>query len=252
MIPAEIAAHSRAATQVGSWLTRRSHPETRGLVIIQANLLRLQRRSRFSKPKRRLHLGLGLALMLFSSGCASTPGLVGDWGVSPNPLTIPIGDFETVWRQSVNVLDEYFEIESENRLARRIVTKPLNSATLLEPFRGDTVTLRDRVEATLQSIRRFAVVTVQPSPTGTLVKVEVYKELEDVEQPNPAGLTNLNLDDDFTLVPSNFGTAEPMLETASGGGTRVARNAPGRWIPQGRDTQLEQTILARIREGLGY
>ena len=241
MIPAEITAPSRADAQHGLRRDDTHHrPAPRGLAA-----------GRTSHPWSTWALCVGLALGLATTGCATT-GLGGDWGVSPNPLTIPIGDFETVWRQSVNVLDEYFEIESENRLARRIVTKPLNSATLLEPFRGDTVTLRSRVEATLQSIRRFAVVTIQPSPTGTLVKVEVYKELEDVEQPNPAALTNLNLDDDFTLVPSNFGTAEPMLEIGVGGGTRVARNAPGRWIPQGRDTELEQTILARIREGLGY
>ena len=64
------------------------------------------------------------------------------------------------------------------------------TGTLIEPWTSDAVTFYDRLEATLQTIRKFAVVHVDPAPTGGyLVKVEVYKELEDMTKPasQPAG-----------------------------------------------------------------
>ena len=62
------------------------------------------------------------------------------------------------------MLDEYFDIRNENRLARTIVTDPVMGATLLEPWRGDSVGLDERLESTLQTIRRFARVQINPVP----------------------------------------------------------------------------------------
>ncbi len=52
----------------------------------------------------------------------------------PNPLIVPSADYETVWNKTVAVVDKYFDIESENRLARTIRTQPQMGATLLEPW----------------------------------------------------------------------------------------------------------------------
>ena len=63
-------------------------------------------------------------------------------------------------------------------------------ATVLEPWALDSVTIEDRFEASLQTIRRVAIIHIDPAPTGGyLVKVEVYKFLEDMAKPDrqPAG-----------------------------------------------------------------
>src|SRR5260370_23518293 len=76
--------------------------------------------------------------------------------VTANPLVVPSSDFEMVWNKTVAVVNKYFDIESENRLARTIVTQPKMGATLLEPCALDSATAQDRVEATLPTLRRFA------------------------------------------------------------------------------------------------
>ncbi len=50
--------------------------------------------------------------------------------VAPNPLVVPSSDFEIVWNKTVAVVDKYFDIESENRLARTIKTQPQMGATI--------------------------------------------------------------------------------------------------------------------------
>src|SRR5512135_2197702 len=105
--------------------------------------------------------------------------------ISENPLVVPSADFETVWKATIAVLDEYFDIASENRLSRTIVTHPKHGATALEPWAGDSVGLDQRIEATLQTIRRFAQAKIDPAPGGGwLVKIEVQKELEDLTKPD--------------------------------------------------------------------
>ena len=44
--------------------------------------------------------------------------------VAANPLVVPSADFEVVWNKTVAVVDKYFDIASENRLSRTIVTQP--------------------------------------------------------------------------------------------------------------------------------
>jgi hypothetical protein len=184
-------------------------------------------------------LGILAALALAAGGCASAP-----WAprvISPNPLVIPTGDFETVWKQSVSAVDEYFDIASENRQSRTIVTQPKAGASLLEPWAGDSVGLDQRTESTLQTIRRFARVKIDPAPSGTgySVRVEVYKELEDMVKPERqvGGSKTIFADD----LPINR-TREVVGPVA----------LPLQWIPRGRDTKLEQVILDRIRNRLYY
>ena len=104
---------------------------------------------------RHRRIAAGLAAAFFAaaglSGCAMT-SLTGTRTISPNPLVVPSADFETVWKAAVEVVDDYFAIAQENRLAGKIVTDPKISATLLEPWDGDTVGFRNRLESSLQTI----------------------------------------------------------------------------------------------------
>lgn len=178
-----------------------------------------------------LALGLGLG------GCASVSRVLAPRPVCDNPLIVPSNDFEGLWRETIGVLDEYFDIRSENRLARTIVTDPILGATVLEPWRNDSVTLRDRVESTLQTIRRFARVQIDPVPgRGYAVKVEVYKELEDLAKPDRQSAGRAVFNNDF-----------PVNRTREVVGPVPV---PNQWIPRGRDTQLEQAILDKLRDNL--
>jgi hypothetical protein len=110
----------------------------------------------------------------------------------------------------------------------------------LEPWNSDSSTPYERLESTLQSIRRWALVRVVPAQAGFLVDVQVFKELENVPSPetgavslaNPSALRN---DNALQRVTNPVGGAQPTLG----------------WIKQGRDTALEQLIVAQIQARLG-
>ena len=110
-------------------------------------------------------------------------------------------------------------------------------ATLGEPWRGDSVGFRERLESTLQTIRRFAQVTVKPAPGGGFaVKVEVYKQLEDLAKPDRAAGGRAVFNNVFPINRTREVVGPVPL--------------PLQWIPRGRDHKLEQVILARLRHDL--
>ena len=188
------------------------------------------------KSDRRIRAGLAAMVLagMFAIGCAST---LGTRAVATNPLVVPSADFGTVWMACVTVIDDYFEIASENRLQRKIVTDPKIGATLLEPWYGDSVGFHERLESSLQTIRRFAIVTVNPTSTGTYaVKVEVYKELEDMVKPEKQSAGRAVFDIEMPVNRAREVVGPIPL--------------PNGWIPRGRDTKLEQAILAKIKSQL--
>jgi hypothetical protein len=183
---------------------------------------------------RKIAAGVLVSIALGSAGCASiyTMGKV-----TPNPLIAPNAEFETIWKQAVIVLDEYFEIADEDRQAGTITTDPVVAATLLEPWRSDSVGLDQRAEATLQSIRRFAKVAIRPAPTGGwAIEVAVYKELEDLVKPDRQAGGRAVFTNEFPVNRAREIVGPVPL--------------PAQWIPRGRDPKLEQVILARIRRRL--
>jgi hypothetical protein len=177
------------------------------------------------------------AIVLWQAGCASVSHVIAPRPVSENPLIVPSADFEAIWRETVAAVDVYFDIRSENRLARTIVTDPVIGGTLFEPWRGDTVGFDDKFESTLQTIRRFARVQVDPVPgRGYAVKVEVRKELEDLPKPDRQSAGRAVFNNEF-----------PVNRTREIVGPVPV---PLQWIPRGRDFKLEQEILNKIKDGL--
>jgi hypothetical protein len=157
--------------------------------------------------------------------------------VAANPLVVPSTDFEILWNKTIAVVDKYFDIESENRLARTIKTQPQAGATIIEPWALDSVTVQDRFESSLQTIRRVAIIHIDPAPTGGfLVKVEVDKFLEDLAKPvnQPAGRAAFTNDFPVSHVREIVGPVP----------------APLGWIKKDRDRNLEQVILTGIRNEL--
>jgi hypothetical protein len=96
-----------------------------------------------------------------------------------------------------------------------------------------------RWENTLQTMRRRAVVRVIPAPQGGhLVDVQVFKELEDMVQPEHspiAGAGTFRYDDTFTRIVDPIG----------------GEGATKGWIARGRDTSLEQYMIGDLLSRCG-
>jgi hypothetical protein len=190
---------------------------------------------------------VALLILVALAGCAEGP----TWTRTPNgcpagpydnPVLIPVANHEVVWEGVVDVVGDYFRIDREEPVRLlgttltegRIDTYPKPGATYLEPWENDSANSYERLESTLQSIRRRAVVKVIPSQQGGgfWIDVAVFKELENVLSPehSTAGAATFRFDNSLTRV------VNPEL----------APNRNQAWIDQGRDTALEQRILGQL------
>lgn len=195
-----------------------------------------------------------LIALLVVAGCSHRliPSLHGLHGSAPsgpvtvleNPLYVPVDDHEFVWNQVVDCIDNYFQIQREERVRfvggviteGRIETVPLAGATIFEPWRKDSTRGYEKLHATLQSIRRHASVRVMPVAAGYSIEVAVFKEVEDVNRPEQSTVGALTHRHDGSLVR----TEDEVEETSITLG----------WIALGRDPTLEQEILADIQSRL--
>jgi len=188
-------------------------------------------------------------MLLVSIALLSSPGCthlaVAPWngvvtGELPfsNPIHLPASDAEFLWNQLVDTTDDYFKIKREDRMnliggvvtEGRIETFPVIGATIFEPWRRDSVGAYARLEATLQTIRRWATVRVVPIHEGYSVEIAVFKQLEHLDQPANSSLrTRMSQMDDS--------------QAQDDGDVIGARLG---WIPQGRDVLLEQQMLAEL------
>ena len=192
----------------------------------------------------RLNLITGLLSLSLLSGCAGGMSSIRSGKIvgitAPNPLFVSTTNEDFLWERMIETLEDFqFPIRRENRQSRVIETDYKVGASLFEPWHGDSVGFTNRLESTLQSVRRRVVVTMIPSDQqpGYTVSVEAYKEFEDlpgVAANSPGGATFLEskpLDRDLNLV--------------------VGQSAPSGWMWAGRDYQLEQSIVGQLRYLLG-
>ena len=202
---------------------------------------------RFRHPVLEL---LGVTAMLgWALGCGPHHGLPTDApGGQPilfeNPLFVGVTERDMLWTQIVDAVNSYFDIEREERVKLagemltegRIETVPRAAATMFEPWQLDATTGFDAWQATLQSIRRRALVRVVPANGGYRVEVVVQKELEDVDRPEygTAGGVTMRHDGSITRDPERVENGPVTLG----------------WIPLGRDIALEQRILSDIQARL--
>ena len=162
-----------------------------------------------------------------------------------NPALLPGIDHHCVWETVVDVVDDYFKVVHETPVRQvgsvltegRLETAPQVSPTVFEPWRPDVAGRHEVVENTLQSMRRRAIVRVMPGEGGYWVEVAVLKELEDVVRPEhaTAGAATFRYDDTLRRV------VNPVMAVEVTEG----------WIPQGRDTALEQKIIAQLHSRFG-
>jgi hypothetical protein len=160
----------------------------------------------------------------------------------PNPLFVPVPDPDVVWLQLLDVLDDDFKVQREERvrvvgdlmLEGRIETFPTVGSTVLEPWRRDSTHGFEKRHATLQSLRRRASVRVIPADRGFLVDLTVHKELEFVNQPENATVAKTMMRDEGPLIAGLNSRPENTAVTMG-------------WIPIGRDASLEQRLLRDLQ-----
>jgi hypothetical protein len=159
----------------------------------------------------------------------------------PNPLPLPPVDRDFLWDQLTDTVDDYFEIAHEQRLQMvgtvlmegRMETHPMTGATVVERWRRDSTPGFERWLATFQSVRRKSEVRIFPVHDGYQVQVHVYKELEELNQPENSSVAMVTQRHDGTLV-------------RPGDPSRIGPVTLG-WIPIGRDVSLEQEILSQLQ-----
>ncbi len=187
-------------------------------------------------------------LLWCAAGCNST--LFTRWGGNQvpldkstwlsNPISLPVKDGEFLWNQIVDVVDDYFQIKSEQRptveathwLEGKLETVPQIGATALEPWRKDAAFGFQLWESSLQTIRRIATVRVVPTEAGFDVFVEVLKEIEDVDRSL--------LSSEGSAAKRHDGTVVRVDNQLAGGPVNLD------WIRLENDTELEQRILREI------
>jgi hypothetical protein len=189
----------------------------------------------------------------------SGPVVPGPPPAPKNSVVIPPLNAEAVWTQMVDVVDDYFKIAAEQRVVfsngvpaeGRIDTFPQTGSTLLEPWRGDSVGFRERLESTLQSIRRTASMRLIPDPAGWRIETVVLKELEYLPRPMRSTTGGASFRNDDSLY--RYGTPLPTLGQQVGDQPRpVANPTPNLgWIPLGRDALLEQKMQSLLLARLG-
>ena len=199
-----------------------------------------------------------LCCVILQSGCISTN--VWNWGdngppreeelirlaaESPkieNPMTVPIRDRDFLWSILVDTIEDYFPIQSEERIQLvgntltegYLKTTPSDAATMFEPWRKDNVAGFDQLHATLQTIQRQAELYVRPTRDGFRIEIIVNKLLEDLPRPEYSTIGGATLQ-------HNASHTRPQQTNGS------RQNRLG-WIPQGRDVALEQAILQDLQQ----
>jgi hypothetical protein len=154
-----------------------------------------------------------------------------------NPVFLSLGppDYAAVFETVLDILDDYFEIAYANRYDGTIRTHPKSAPGLEQPWKPGSPDGRERLLATLQSIRYRCDVTILPGEQGGyLVQVVVYKELEDLARPIRATAGAAAFRSDNT-VARQYEVVDPSVVDSN-------------WIPLGRECHLEQALLQRITQ----
>ena len=186
--------------------------------------------------------------MLLSAGCSSyepfaaTKEFSWRWNTpqSHNPILVENHNHEFLWSVLVDVIDTHFDIEREipirlygNVLTEgHIETKPQIGSSLAEFWHADSVGLAERLDCTLQTIRRRVEVHVVPETNGYTIDVRVFKELEDNARPlrASANASNLRFQDDV----DNFADQIDIDPSSAG------------WFIIERDAAMENRLLMEI------
>jgi hypothetical protein len=188
-------------------------------------------------------------IVVAASSCAAVPPMANappgtaSTAAANGPIANPIfvaansGNPESdlfVSERAADVLARYnFEIDTTNQVEGTVATQYKVGSSILEPWHRETIGFGNRMESTLQSIRRKVLVHFVRVEGGYLVNVEALKEIEDVTAPTP------NSPGGSTFSP-NYPIRRDLSQV-------LGQASPPGWIPLGRDATLEQDMLCRLQ-----
>ena len=144
-------------------------------------------------------------------------------------------DFDALWESCQEVLRRHrFRLDQVDRRSGTITTFPETSQSFFEFWRHDVDTAYDRLESTLRTVRRRAVVQVDRNEAGGAgqVTVTVYRQT-------------------FATPERQFNNSAATLrifaETLPGvAGEPVLTRADDYWIDAGRDAAMESRLARQI------
>lgn len=191
------------------------------------------------------HLLVLAACALGAGGCATAPPLDNPVlvrrGEVENPVLVSPGQptpasYDEVFNKVIEVLDDYFVLQTPNPYEGKITTQPRVAPGYEQFWKAGNPDSRQRLLATFQSVRQTATAEIRAGERGGyLVYIVVEKELEDL--PRPAQVTIGN------AVFQDRPTVDRQLEVVTPEST-VDRG----WYKIGRDFAFEQELLRRIRQ----
>jgi len=157
--------------------------------------------------------------------------------VVDNPVWMPSdpNNYGKVFENVLDIIDDYFEVSYANRYDGHIETFPRIAPGFEQIWKPGSPDAYQRLEATLQTIRHRGSVLIQPAEDGGFfVQVTIYKELEDLPRPSRSTAGAAAFRTDIT-VERQFEVIDPSVSDSN-------------WIPIGRNTELEQLILQRLKK----
>ncbi len=168
-------------------------------------------------------------------------------GAYRNSITVNCCNPTALWEAMVIPVRKYFPIGREEpcRLVGcvvnpgNLITGRTIGATVFEPWRGDSVGMRQRWEATLHTIARRAEIRIWPIDQNTYtIEAVVNKEIEYVA---PVNLSR-NGQDNYFLSDSRRTFTDPLFNSEN--------QSSNQWYCIGRDPLLEQRLLAEIEQSI--
>ncbi len=143
--------------------------------------------------------------------------------------------YNPIFEKAVDIVSDYFDISYSNRFDGRIETYPRIAPGLEQPCKAGSPDFDQRLLATLQTIRYRAIVLMQAAENGGyFIDVKVFREEEDLARPTAARAGVATFQGDISINPQAIVVNEASPE--------------GNWIPLGREKNLEQVILQRLRK----
>ena len=168
-------------------------------------------------------------------------------GAYRNSITVNCCNPMALWEAMVVPVRKYFQIKKEEPCRQvgsvvnpgSLITDRTVGATVFEPWRGDSVGMRQRWEATLHTIARSADIRIWPIDQNTyVIEVVVNKEIENTA---PASMSR-NGQDNYFLSDSRRTFTDPLFTSEN--------QSSNQWVCIGRDPLLEQRLLAEIEQSV--